>query len=278
MKPSFITKYSTIHSKENRTRITSAGFLIGLFLLVLNDFYLKEVYSNWFTGKLSDFAGLFVFPIFLSLINRKKILLNYYATALFFLFWKTDLSTDTLLLINEYLHTEFSRVVDYSDLFALSVLPASYLYSEKTSGLKLNMLKPLIICVSVFSFYATSAPNMESEEDTRITGRYYRIWDHETFDEPVLKIGYQSKDCKSCFGIVLGPDILSYGYNDDFILAKINPVINDTTKIVYAILLVSKDSTDNFGDKNLYTPLSEKEFFQKRKELLIPDSVILRNR
>ena len=259
-----------------QSKITSAGFLIGLFLLLLNDFYLKELYGNWFTGKLSDFAGLFIFPLFLSLFNSKRIWLNFVFTALFFVFWKSDLSTGFLFYLNQTLQTEFSRVVDYSDLVALFILPFSYWYSEKAKSINFQFLKPVIVCLSVFSFYATSAP--DSVSDNQLTGRYYRVWDYDTYDQGVLQIGYQSKSCKSCYGIVLGPDVISYGFNNDFILAKINPVINDTTKTVYAILVTTKDSTDNFGDKEVYNGLSEKEFLRKHKELNVPDSVVLKYR
>ncbi|TSJ46378.1 hypothetical protein [Fluviicola chungangensis] len=259
-----------------QSKVASVGFLIGLFLLLLNDFYLKETYGNWLTGKLSDFAGLFIFPIFLGLFNAKRIQLNYIFSTVFFVFWKSDLSTDFLLLTNQLFHTEFSRVVDYSDLIALSILPLSYWYSAKAKNRNFQFLKPVIVCVSVFSFYATSTP--DSDRNTPITGRYYRVWDSETFDQPVLQIGYQSKSCTSCYGIILGPDVVSYGYNDDFILAKINPVINDTSKTVYAILVVSKDSTDNFGDKEVYNGLSQTDFLQKRKELHVPHSIVLRKR
>lgn len=259
-----------------QSKVTSAGFLIGLFLLLLNDLYLKEIYGNWFTGKLSDFAGLFIFPLFLGLFNSKRSWLNYVFSAVFFLFWKLDLSTGFLFYVNQTLQTEFSRVVDYSDLIALSVLPFSYWYSGKAKTLNLQFLKPVIVCLSVFSFYATSAP--DSESNNQLTGRYYRVWDTDTFDQPVLQIGYQSKSCASCYGIILGPDIVSLGYNNDFILAKINPVINDTSKTVYAILVTTKDSTDHFGNKELYNPLSEQEFLRKRKELNVPDSVVLHTR
>lgn len=256
-----------------QSKVTSAGFLIGLFILLLNDLYLKEIFGNWFTGKLSDFAGLFIFPLFLSLFNSKRIWVNYIFSAVLFMFWKSDLSTDSLLFINKLLHTEFSRVVDYTDWIALFILPLSYWYSQKAKTLNFQFLKPVIVCLSVFSFYATSAP--DSDRDNQLTGRYYRVWDSETYDQPVLQIGYQSKSCSSCYGIILGPDIVSIGYNDDFILAKINPVINDTSKTVYAILVTTKDSTDNFGDKEIYNSLSEKDFLRKRKELNVPDSVVL---
>lgn len=258
--------------------INSIGFLTGLFILLLNDLYLKGVYPNWFTGKLSDFAGLFIFPLFLSLFNSKRIWLNYLFSAVFFVFWKSDLSTDFLLFTNKLFHTEFSRVIDYSDWIALFILPFSYWYSGKTSTLNFQFLKPIGICLSVFSFYATSSPDNNSGSNNHITGRYYRVWDNETYDEPVQQIGYQSKNCKSCYSIILGPDVVSYGYNDNFILAKINPVIKDTSKTVYAILVVTKDSTDNFGNKEIYNNLSAKSFLQKRKELRVPDSIVLMNR
>lgn len=259
-----------------QSKVTSAGFLAGLLILLLNDLYLKESYGNWFTGKLSDFAGLFIFPLFIGLVNSKRIWLNYVFSAVFFVFWKSELSTEFLFCVNRIFHTEFFRVVDYTDFIALSVLPFSYWYSGKAKDLNFHFLKPVIVCLSVFSFYATSAP--DSNQDNQITGRYYSVWDSETYDQPVLQIGYQSKSCKSCYGILLGPDVISYGYNRDFILAKINPVINDTSKIVYAILVTTKDSADNFGDKELYNNLSEKDFLRKRTQLNVPDSIVLKHR
>lgn len=55
---------------------TSFWFLLALTLLLLNDFVLKETFANWFTGKLSDFAGLFVFPLFWITLfpNRKQLI------------------------------------------------------------------------------------------------------------------------------------------------------------------------------------------------------------
>lgn len=39
--------------------------LASMLLFGLNDHYLKSAYHNWLTGKLSDFAGLVVFPCLL---------------------------------------------------------------------------------------------------------------------------------------------------------------------------------------------------------------------
>jgi len=47
--------------------LVSSGFLAGLSVLLVNDFVLKQIFHNWLTGKLSDLAGLFIFPMFLVL-------------------------------------------------------------------------------------------------------------------------------------------------------------------------------------------------------------------
>lgn len=264
------------------SKLFSLGFLIGLFLLLLNDLYLKETYHNWTTGKLSDFAGLFVFPIFLSSINNKRPLLNYYFTFLFFVFWKSNLSTNSIAFVNDTIGTNFSRVIDYTDLVALFILPFSYWYYMNSNELKITAFKPIVFGLSVFSFFATSAPDMTSEAESRLTGRYHRLWEYDEYDKTALYIGYQSKDCKSCYRIVLGPDVISYGYNEDFIIAKTNPVVNnktiDTTKSEYSILIVSKDSADILGDREVYKGLNKKEFESKRKELGIPGTLILKDR
>lgn len=264
------------------TNILSLGFVAGLVLLLLNDFYFKAFFHNGLTGKLSDFAGLFIFPIFLGVINRKNSWINYVFTALFFVFWKSDLSTSTLTSINHLFDSRFSRVVDYTDFLALLVLPLSYWYNQKPrAGFNTAALKPGIICLSLFSFYATSAPDMNSKEDMRLTGGYYKVWDYDTYGKDVFEIGYNN-DSSSSYGIVIGPDILEYGFNENFILAKLNPATTantiDTTKLEYAILVISKDTTDLFGSKEVYENLSEQAFLSKRKELGVPDSVVLKGR
>lgn len=51
--------------------LASPGFLISLSLLLCNDFVLKPTFSNQFTGKLSDFAGLFAFTVVLDRYTAK---------------------------------------------------------------------------------------------------------------------------------------------------------------------------------------------------------------
>lgn len=49
---------------ENKHIFNSYGFNVALAMLLLNDFILKDLYGNWLTGKLSNFAELSVFSLF----------------------------------------------------------------------------------------------------------------------------------------------------------------------------------------------------------------------
>jgi hypothetical protein len=135
-------------------------FLASIFLLLLNDLYLKYEYHNYLTGKLSDFAGLFSFPYFLSCFFPKKTKLIYYLTGIFFLIWKSEFSQPIFDFVHSY-NIGVNRVVDYSDLIALIILPFSYYYKLDYS-IKIEKLKflprPIVVGISAFAFIATSLP------------------------------------------------------------------------------------------------------------------------
>ncbi|GGK80604.1 hypothetical protein GCM10011405_30460 [Rufibacter glacialis] len=132
-------------------------FLLGLAALLLNDLVLKGLYGNWLTGKLSDFAGLFVFPLFWCALFPKYRLQAVLLTGLVFIWWKSPHSQPFIDLWNSHVPLQIGRVVDFSDLMALAVLPAAFLYSKqplKASGIRVNPLFPLAL--SAFAFMATS--------------------------------------------------------------------------------------------------------------------------
>ncbi|MBU0488134.1 MAG: hypothetical protein KKD31_09315 [Bacteroidetes bacterium] len=137
--------------------LTSYCFLGGLTILLLNDLLLKELFGNWITGKLSDFAGLFIFPLFWTAIfprHRKKI---FVLTGLIFIFWKSPYSQSFILSWNNLGLLQIARIVDYSDLIALVVLPlALYInyYDDRIKKLSINPVLPLAL--SFFAFTATS--------------------------------------------------------------------------------------------------------------------------
>lgn len=144
-----------------KNHITRPYFLVALGLLILNDFVLKSQFHNTFTGKLSDFAGLFAFSFFVSIFfsNKKSIWWVYALTAVFFVFWKSEFSDAFIQFINQSpLH--LGRVVDYSDLWVLLILPVSYCYriSEKVTFKNWQpSIKYAILLISCFAFVATSS-------------------------------------------------------------------------------------------------------------------------
>lgn len=144
------------NKKSSLQLLQSVVFLLALLLLLCNDFWWKAAYGNWWTGKLSDFAGLLVFAWFWSAllpISRKSIFIG---TGILFVFWKTPYSQVCIDAWNALELFSISRVIDYSDYWAVLILPVSYWYLQhrQLSYLKISPVLPLSI--AAFAFCATS--------------------------------------------------------------------------------------------------------------------------
>ncbi len=148
--------------KNNYLKIfISPLFLLGLFILLLNDFVLKAQFHNFLTGKLSDFAGLFVFALFWTVFFPKWKPLIFSFIVVFFAFWKSPFSGGFIDWWNTSGLFTIGRTIDYTDLVAFSILPPAWIYSEKYAPLRLprlsqNAVLTVIAFVSVFAFTATS--------------------------------------------------------------------------------------------------------------------------
>jgi hypothetical protein len=159
--------------QKKRSIFWSKGFILGLLLLLVNDHLLKAEFHNEITGKLSDLAGLFIFPLFFSALfpaYKKHI---YWLTALIFTWWKLPLSNGAIEWFNHLSFLQISRVVDYTDLLALAVLPFSYwyLHAEKKPLFVFHPL-PVIMLASV-GFIATSrSPMAEVEYNKEYSFQY----------------------------------------------------------------------------------------------------------
>lgn len=135
-------------------------FLASIFLLLINDLYLKYEYHNYLTGKLSDFAGLFAFPYFFSCFFPKKAKQIYIISGILFVIWKSHFSQPIFDFAHSY-GVGIDRIVDYSDLISLLIIPVSYIYSKTDFEQILRpnkILKPIIISICCFAFIATSLP------------------------------------------------------------------------------------------------------------------------
>jgi hypothetical protein len=137
--------------------LTSFWFIFGLLILLLNDFVLKDVYGNWFTGKLSDFSGLFVFLTFWSTLLPKHRRIIFWLTGTLFIIWKSHYSQSFIDLWNSTGILNIHRTVDYSDLIALTILPIAYLYNSSDKQFIHLRVRPIYpIVFSAFAFAATS--------------------------------------------------------------------------------------------------------------------------
>ena len=155
---------------QRRKILLSPLFLVGLTILLLNDFYLKTQFHNFFTGKISDFAGLFVFPLFWAAFFPKRKLFIFTATATFFVFWKSSYSQGFIHFWNNLGIFGIGRTVDYSDLIALTVLLPAWIYSGKSEFIKLpeffrKFALTAVTVISVFAFTATSPPGKMNQTE-----------------------------------------------------------------------------------------------------------------
>lgn len=140
-------------------------FLVALALLLLNDHVWKTAYGNFWTGKLSDFAGLYAFAwVGMSLLpRRRKLLAGLMAIA--FVLWKSPLATPLLDGWNMLGILPLARVVDMGDCLALVVLPLAVLRWDwmaarsTSSATGWLALRWLALAVSVVAFSATSYKN-----------------------------------------------------------------------------------------------------------------------
>jgi len=107
--------------------LTSPVFISSLLLLIANDYLLKPAYPNWLTGKLSDFAGVVVLAYLLAYLVPK---LGGWATLVsgaVFVWWKLPFSGPLITWGRATLNLPLHRVIDYTDLLALAVLPFTWL-------------------------------------------------------------------------------------------------------------------------------------------------------
>jgi hypothetical protein len=129
----------------------------ALGVLLLNDFVLKAQLGNGLTGKLSDFAGLYLFTAFwVALLPRHSRGVGI-ATAAAWLAWKAPLSQPLLDAWNSLGLLAVDRVVDPTDLAALVMVPLACLARASAPRTDWRRLAgPAMAALCVFSFGATS--------------------------------------------------------------------------------------------------------------------------
>jgi hypothetical protein len=116
------------------SRLLHPAFLIALALLIANDWLFKPLFHNAFTGKLSDFAGLFAFAYFWSIVAGRNTTAIHALIGIAFAIWKSPLSQPAIDAWNALGAMQIARVVDASDVWALAILPLSWRVVMASSG------------------------------------------------------------------------------------------------------------------------------------------------
>ena len=204
---------------ELKQKILSRGFIVALLILVLNDFYFKKEFPGMITGKISDFAGLFAFPYFLSALfpgNKKSI---YISTVVAFVLWKLPYADTFISLWNECMPYSIGRVVDYSDYLALIILPLSFYYQPTSDLVENTNLKKVFltgtIIFSIFSFLATAGTHGNIKIYT-LNHSKHKI--DQAFDQFYLK--YPELAVPDSYKSLVTPHI--NGSKDDEEISKLN--------------------------------------------------------
>jgi hypothetical protein len=128
--------------------------------LFINVIGIKAEFNNVFTGKLSDFAGLFALPFLMAAFYPKHRKLIHIFTAILFVFWKSEFSQ----FIIDFCNTNacpINRVIDLADNVALISIPLSYFtlrYRCIIVPPLRTVLQKVLIVISCLAFMAASMP------------------------------------------------------------------------------------------------------------------------
>lgn len=147
---------------KDKNLILNPIFLSCLVILFLNDHFFKFYYTSWFTGKLSDIVGIILLPMLLTYLFPKLKQNSVFAAGILFTFWKSPLSESFITIYNTISPISTSRIVDYTDLWVLLLLPIPYFLIKNKrliKDLSIKQLNPLVVLVpTVFVLMSTAPP------------------------------------------------------------------------------------------------------------------------
>ena len=181
--------------------LTHPSFILALAILLLNDHFLKSTFPCWLTGKLSDFAGLYVFAVFNYVVfgnmlkSRRTLFIMHFLIMLAFIIWKIAPVEIVFSKIQSTVNIPLpGRVKDISDLIALPILGLSYYFIvtcrvRSTLSEQLHFWKKAILIglsgIAFFSIVATSKlfthdikPNIEFKANHAPAEILYQLEDH----------------------------------------------------------------------------------------------------
>lgn len=138
--------------------LASPVLIACVLVLAVNDWVLKPALHNALTGKLSDVAGVAAFALFWAALFPRHRAHAYVTTAMGFAWWKSPASQPLIDAWNAAGWMPVGRVVDWTDLLALAVLPLLYRYHARPVAMPRlrRVMGPVVAAACVLAFGATS--------------------------------------------------------------------------------------------------------------------------
>lgn len=136
--------------------LLSPWFIGALSILICNDLWWKYAYANALTGKLSDFSGILVLGLLFNYFSDRNRTLNALFVIVFFTFWKSPMSEGLIVAWNSLPVFAIGRVVDYTDLWALVLIPVVSHLPFKDRKTPQPILVPTLLGITFFALTATS--------------------------------------------------------------------------------------------------------------------------
>jgi len=147
---------------RNRNLILNYVFISCLIVLFLNDHLFKFQYTSWFTGKLSDIVGIILLPMLLTYLFPKLKQNSVFVAGLFFAFWKSPFSESFIKIYNTISPISIHRVVDYTDLLVLLLLPIPYFLIRNSNSFVQFSIKKInvfaVLLPTMLVLMSTSPP------------------------------------------------------------------------------------------------------------------------
>lgn len=261
---------------KNKNLLFNFVFIIGVLILFVNDHFLKWEFHNWFTGKLSDFTGMLILPFLISFFFPKNIKLNLLVSALLFMFWKSSFSTELISLYNKIAPIRISRIVDYTDYLAFSILPLSYFLIKKVQQensklvLKTKAHYSLILVPTVLILMSESPPRsyylMKSEGNFKCVNCKFTL---KTSQKNILQRLRKQVDLKIDTTFKL--DVDRYGFKEDnlqYYTIDLLVIEKDTLKNVEFSMLSPKQNktTIYFNGFDYNKEISDKKMERKLRK------------
>lgn len=253
--------------KPNHNYITNPIFILSLIALLSNDFYLKEIYHNWGTGKLSDITGIIVFAFFLTAIRSDLKKHIFIVTAILFAFWKSETSQILIDSWNSLNILQVDRIVDYTDILCIIVLIPLYWYLPKSLLSKVSTKKLVsypIMLLTLFAIVATSRAR-HIPADTMYLNEYFKVNSTKDFFLKQLeknKVKYTITDSiliikKDTLNRIILKDII---INQDTIYSASVGILDkgNRLKVYVESLKISKNMGYNLMDIKEYKRWSKK--------------------